>query len=99
MSHRLVAIAACLSSACAPMTITRTSTPIFSHTVVLDERPLPDRDQFTVAGQRQDDCCCPLGAAVCAPGVPWRKRSCVGPWIQRLFLGIQAQIISHSIGS
>ncbi len=55
MRHRLVAIAACLSSACAPMKVTRTSTPVSSHTVVLDERPLPDRDQFTVAGQRKGD--------------------------------------------
>lgn len=55
MSHRIVAIAVCLSSACAPMTVTRTSVPLTSRTVVLDERPLPDRDQFTVAGQRQGD--------------------------------------------
>lgn len=55
MRHRLVVIAACLSSACAPMSVTRTSVPLTSRTVVLDERPLPDRDQFTVAGQRQGD--------------------------------------------
>ena len=41
--------------ACAPMTETRTSTPVSSRMLVLGQRPLPDSDQVRVVAQRDGD--------------------------------------------